>query len=421
MLMVSRANDDGALTVAPPSPEQLDIQPDGSGKAQKSDLTRSGQSVILVINSLQRGGAQKQLMEAALRLSQRGWQISVVSLLPLAPQARMLEAGGVPVYSLNVRNKLLNPAALFRMWALVREIRPQVMITFLFHASVLGAVVGRAAGVQRIVASVRSQRLGGRSRERLFRWSGWLWDKVVVNSTRVARELVARKVISPDRCHVIPNGIEIPTAGGISSALVRAELGIPDGRFVWLAVGSLLPAKDYPSLLRAFHALSRPDALLLVAGDGPLMPSLHDLQRELQMADTVRFLGEHDAVHRLVRACDAFVCASAWEGMPNAVMEALAAARPVVATAVGGVPEVIEDGATGWLVEPGDPGALAIAMDAVMTMEGEVRARIGQQGRERLAELYGWERVIPLWERVLTGLAAPSTRAGVESMNEGAK
>jgi glycosyltransferase involved in cell wall biosynthesis len=115
------------------------------------------------------------------------------------------------------------------------------------------------------------------------------------------------------------------------------------------------------------------------------------------------------------------VCASAWEGMPNAVMEALAAARPVVATAVGGVPEVIEDGATGWLVEPGDPGALAIAMDAVMTMEGEVRARIGQQGRERLAELYGWERVIPLWERVLTGLAAPSTRAGVESMNEGAK
>jgi glycosyltransferase involved in cell wall biosynthesis len=374
-------------------------------------------SVVFVINGLGRGGAEKQVAQAALRLSERGWSASVISLLPPVLHARWLEDRGVPVHSLDIRSKLLNPVAVFRMWTLLRRLRPDVMVTFLFHASVFGAVVGRAAGVRRIIASVRNQRMGGPARERMFRWAGRLWDATVVNSHGVARELVHRGIIPSDRCQVIPNGTEL-AASAPSSIDLRTELGIPRRAFVWLAVGSLHPQKDYPSLLRAVHGLGQSDVLLLVAGDGPLLPRLEQMRDELELAERVRFLGDRDDVETLLRACDAFVSASAWEGMPNAVMEALAAGRPVVATSVGGVPELVEHGVAGWLVRPRDPTALCAAMADVMLLTEEARILAGKRARALILGQYAWDQVIPLWERVLTGDPDPSLGPGAEGMGE---
>jgi glycosyltransferase involved in cell wall biosynthesis len=398
-------------------PAQLDPVPEAMRSRQTTD-EEARRSVVFIINSLGRGGAQKQVAQAALRLSERGWSVSVISPLPLVLHARWLEDRGVPVYSLDIRRKFLNPVAVFRMWTLVRRLRPDVMVTFLFHASVLGAVVGRAAGVRRIIASVRSQQMGGPGRERIFRWSSRLWDAAVVNSHGVARELVDRGIIPPDRCHVIPNGIEVPAASAPSSIDLRTELGIPRRTFVWLAVGSLHPPKDYPSLLRAVHGLGQSGVLLLVAGDGPLRPRLEQMRDELGLTERVRFLGDRDDVEPLLRACDAFVSASAWEGMPNAVMEALAAGRPVVATSVGGVPELVEHGVTGWLVARSDPTALSATMGRVMGLTEEARTLTGKRARASILGQYAWDQVIPMWERILMGDPAPSTHPAAEAVGE---
>jgi glycosyltransferase involved in cell wall biosynthesis len=382
---------------------------------------KSGDSIVFVINSLDQGGAQKQVAEVALRLVARGWQVKgIISLLPLTKRALEIELGGVPVHSVGIQRGRLNLFAVLRLWKLLRKLRPSVLITFLFHASILGSLVGRIAGVDRIIASVRSQQMGGRRRERVFRFSSRLWNATVVNSQAVGNELVDRRLVSGSRYCVIPNGIEIPAEPEHISSALRSKLRVPENMFVWLAVGSLLPAKDYPCLLRAISSLKRSDTLLLVAGDGPLMPVLLRMQEDLQLTDRVRFLGERDDVRDLLRVSDGFVNASAWEGMPNAVMEALVAARPVVATRVGGVPELIEHRHTGWLVPPGNPTALAAMLDEVMTMTAEARTSVGWRGRMSIAERYGWGKVIPMWERLLEGgIMSPTPSAGAIPLREG--
>jgi glycosyltransferase involved in cell wall biosynthesis len=378
--------------------------------------TMSRRSVVFLITGLGRGGAEKQVAQVALRLGDHGWRIKgVISLRPLTPWAHELQAHGIPTYSLNMSRSWLDPIGLVRAWNLVRSLCPDVMVTFLFHASVFGAVVGRLAGVRRIVASVRNQRLGSPGRERIFRWSRCLWHATVVNSHGVAREILSRCLVTSDELYVIPNGIETSTSSGASRDAIRAALDVPDGTFVWLAVGSLSKQKEYQSLLRAVSRLKPSGTLVLIAGDGPLMPHLNQLCEELLLTGTVRFLGERTDIDHLLAACDAFVSASAWEGMPNAIMEALAAARPVVATTVGGVPELIEHGATGWLVGPGDPEALSAAMAAVMNMTVEERASTGDRARKSITTRYGWERVMPQWDellqKVLTGRAVRGGQA----------
>ncbi|HEX9821807.1 MAG TPA: glycosyltransferase [Methylomirabilota bacterium] len=364
----------------------------------------------LLITGLGRGGAETQLVALSRYLQSRGWTIEVVSLTTLFNPERFiaeLESRSIAVWCAGITGW---GSALGGLWRLLRHLRarrPQVLCTFMFHANILGAVLGRLAGVPVVVSSIRNERFGPRWRERLEAVSERLCDVTVVNSECVATSLRARGIVPVDGCRVIPNAVDLarfaPAAAAAREA-TRRRLGVPPGAFLWLAVGSLGPKKDHEALLRAAARLRarHPSLRLAIAGDGLLRDPLRRLSGAMALQDVVHWLGLRTDVPDLLAASDAFVSSSRWEGSPNALLEALAAAVPVAATDVGGVRELVEDGRSGFLVPPGDVDALATAMERVMNLPPDARRQMGRHGRQSVQGRHDSSAVLEQWRRLLS-------------------
>ncbi|MBD0319472.1 MAG: glycosyltransferase [Gemmatimonadetes bacterium] len=330
----------------------------------------------------------------------------------IAPMRDMTElrAAGVEVVELGLRPGSRDPRPLARLVTTLRRIRPDALLTFMFHANVLGRVAARLAGVPVVVSSVRTDRFGGPLRYWLLgitdRWA----DATTANSRTVADDLVRRGLVRPDRIHFTPNAFTAPESamGSEERARVRQSLGVGGEEFVWIAVGNLAWRKDYPTLLHAVRTLADGGvrAQLRVAGHGPDHAAIHALASTLGLDEHVRFLGFRDDAATLVHAADGFVSSSSAEGTPNAVAEALLAGVPVVATRVGGTPELVEDGVSGFLAPVGDPPALAEAMRRLMSLPEAERRAMGAAGRAHVADLHRPERVVDLWESLLAELIA---------------
>jgi glycosyltransferase involved in cell wall biosynthesis len=191
---------------------------------------------------------------------------------------------------------------------------------------------------------------------------------------------------------------------------VRDELGISPEAPLAGTVGSLTPKKSHETLLRAARVARQrlPDLRVAVVGQGPLAGALRRRAAELAVEDAVTLVGYREDAARVASAFDLFVLSSRHEGLPVALLEAMAAGRPVVATRVGGVPEVVRDGSEGILVPPGDPEALAAAMVTVLA-DADLRARLGEAARRRAAD-FDIRRTVRRHEEVYARLLEPADR-----------
>lgn len=366
-------------------------------------------SVLFVVTSLGTGGAQKQVVQLAAHMHRRGWPVrGVVSLLPIERKPVELTDRGIASYSLGVGTKANAVCAVARAIRLLRRLRPDVLVTFLFHATLVGGLARPWAGAPPMVSSIRGEGMAGSRRNLRFAIQRGMSRATVVNSRRVAMRIGGDHGRLPSDLHVIHNGIEPQNGRAGEPKLSRENLGLTERDFVWLAVGSLLPVKDYETLLRAFSALERRfRPKLLVAGDGPLREDLTKEIQRLRLESRVTLLGARRDVDDLLHLTDAFVMSSRSEGMPNALMEAMAAGKPVVATRVGGVEELVTQGQEGYLVEPGHADELAHAMTRLMSLPAGPREALGRTGQMRVVRDHGWDAVLSEWEtailRALTG------------------
>ena len=379
-------------------------------RERRSDPRR----IVLVTNGLVRAGTETQIVRLAAWLRAHGDEVGILSILPTAAFADELAALGVPIAHVRLHPRMRSLTALAGGWRVLRVWRPDALISFGFQANVLGRVAGALAGVPVRVSSLRNERFGGRGRELVNRATSFLAASTTTNSERAAQGFVARGVVPARRLVVIPNSLDLPAiaAGATARASVRRELEVGDDDFLWLAMGRLHPQKDYPSLLAAFAEVvaASPSARLRIAGEGRLLGELTALVDDLGLGGHVRFLGLRDDAPRLLAAADAVVLASAWEGLPNVLMEAMAAGRPCVATRVGGVPELVEDGRTGTLVPPGNPEALARAMTGIMALAPEERAAMGERGRAAVGDRFSPDRVGEQWLALLDACSATRRR-----------
>ena len=230
------------------------------------------------------------------------------------------------------------------------------------------------------------------------------------------REALIGSGVPASRIQVVPSGIDLgPFQTPFDRPGLRRRLGIADGELVILNVAALAPHKSQTDLLRAAASARgrRPDLRFWIAGDGPLRAELEAEHRALGLGDGVRFLGFRDDAADLFRAADLFVMSSYLEGLGTSILDAMAAGLAVVATRVGGIPEIVEHQASGILVPPRDPEALAAA---ILDLAGDParRAALGARGRERAREFSAdatAERTRGAYLKAL-GRSRPTTRRG---------
>lgn len=356
----------------------------------------------LVSPSLAKGGAETQLVQLARGLHGRGWAVQVVSML--SDDGLAGELRDTDVVHLGMRRGRASLSGIWRCVGAVRRHRPHVLISFTYPGNMLGRVVGRLTRVPVIVSSIRGERFGGRLRERLMRVTGWMDTVTSTNSRAVSKALIDRGIVAASKMKVIPNALIAPRSvpDGPETSRLRAELRLELGEFLWLAVGRIESPKDYPGLIRAFAQVEvAVPSRLLIAGDGPLRAEIQELIERLSLGDRVKLLGFRNDVAALLHAADGLVLSSAHEGLPNAVMEALGAGKPVVATDVGGVRELVEDGSSGIIVPPGDPAKLAEGLERLMSLTAEERSAMGRVGRRHIEEHFALEPVLDDWEALL--------------------
>lgn len=345
------------------------------------------------------GGTELNAFRTAVRIPSEEVRITVVCLDPDGPLRSEYEAAGIPVevfaFPSFASVAALRESRRLRRW--LRRHDVDVVHCHDIYSNIFGAGAGLAARKPAVVTSRR----WGSARAAHLRWANRitnrLADAVVTNSSRGARYLMEEGVPG-DRILHLPNFIEegafeLPAEADRRKRL--RELGVPEGARVLGIVANLNPWKDYPTLVRAFANVADrvPEWHLLGLGEGPEREGIEGLARDLGVPDRVHLPGRVPNRPNPHALFDLSTLVSPDEGSPNSVLEAMAAGRAVVATRVGGIPDLVEDGTNGLLVAPGDPDALAAALLELMEVD-RMRSRMGRAGRERARANHGADRVI---------------------------
>jgi glycosyltransferase involved in cell wall biosynthesis len=363
--------------------------------------------VLHIIPTLDRSGAEKQLMLLATGLPRDEFDPHVCVLTRTGPYEADLHQAGVPVKVIGKSFKV-DPAAFFRLKRHIAELRPDVVHTWLFAANSYGRAAALAAGVKHVIAAERCVDPWKVWHElAIDRWLARRTARIVVNSSGV-RDFYVDHGLPVEKFVVIPNGMPPPESSTVSRSDLLAERGLPLNARLIGAVGRLWPQKRMKDLIWAADLLKviRDDVYLLIVGDGPHRERLEQFRRQVRIEDKVHFLGHRSDVSRLMPHFDLLWLASEYEGLPNVVMEAMAAAVPVVATDISGNRDLVVPNETGYLVPVGDRAAFARQANKLLD-DLELSRRLGEAGRQRILTDFTIEKMVErhaqLYREVLGG------------------
>lgn len=353
--------------------------------------------IAFCITELDPGGAERAFVRLVTGLDRNRWTPEVFALSSEGELTQPLREANIPVTSFGLnRNQFLG--GIFRLRAELRRRRPLLLQTFLFHANILGRLAACGTSVKHVVSGIRVAEQRSPWYHALDRWTERFVSRHVCVSESV-KQFSASHGLSQKKLLVIPNGVDVPLFDRTPPADLSL-FGLPPDSFAILAAGRLDPQKGLDLLLRAFDlfALNHPEAHLLIAGEGPQRSELESNIRSLASASRIHLLGRRNDLPALLKAADLFVLSSRWEGMPNVLLEAAAAAIPIVATDVEGVAEIL-GGKTGddrfrfgGRAEPDDIKSLSHALQTASTA-GITADSLAREAREFVLREYSWEQM----------------------------
>jgi sugar transferase (PEP-CTERM/EpsH1 system associated) len=341
--------------------------------------------VLHVVFSLDLGGLERVVVDLVREGEGLGQRVAVVCLQQPGRLAPQVEALGARVACLG-KPSGLHLRTMGRMGTLLRTLRPDIVHTHQIGALFYAGPAGRLSGARAVVHTEHGKHYPGRFRTRLLaRLAGRWAERFFCVSQDIATAAVALGIVPSRKVRVVPNGIDTTRFGqGGDRTAVRRWLGLPPEAIVIGTVGRLDEIKRQDLLIRAFGVVRVrfPEVHLLLVGDGPRRDELRGLAEGLGLIDCVHFAGYQAEPERFLQAMDLFALTSRSEGMPLSILEAWAAGLPVVASRVGGLPELIAQGRTGLLFAPDDETELARALAELIGDPGRAQ-QIGARGRDR--------------------------------------
>ncbi len=350
--------------------------------------------ILHIIPTLDPHGSEKQLTLLASGLPRDRFDVHVCALTRGGPFEATLAHNGIPVTVLHKRWKI-DPAVFWRLKRSISKLRPDLVHTWLFAGNCYGRVAARQAGVRRIVGSERC----------VDRWKMWhefeidrrlaqATDRIVANS-RAVRDFYVSKGIASDKFAVIQNGVAPTDASSLSRCEALAELHLPAETRLIGAVGRLAPQKRMKELIWGMHQLKqlRDDVDLVIIGEGPLRSSLERYARLTDVGDRVHFLGRRLDVPQWMPHFDVLWLASGYEGQSNALMEAMMAGVPVVASDIPANRELVVAGETGLFAPLGVRNAFA-RRTLPLLEDAELGRRLGEAGQTKMKNEFTVGRMI---------------------------
>jgi glycosyltransferase involved in cell wall biosynthesis len=368
--------------------------------------------ILHVIGTLERGGTETQLVELASGLDRARFEATVCCLAGGGPLAATLAARGVPVEIVTAASGPRRLRAFLGFCRLIRRVRPDVVHGHLYWGNVAAALGGRLLGVRAVVGSRRNLARPPRPPRRALRRLANAWTHLVIANAEAVRNAATRaEGLSEERLIVIHNGVDGSRFDIAPDPRLRDSLGVAGAGPLVTVVANLRPSKGHAVFLQAWASVARalPGSRALLVGGGPLRDELESRAAALGVGSSVHFLGARHDVPALLALTDVVAHASLREGFPNAVLEALAAGRPVVATDAGGTREAVVDRRTGLLVPPGDASALAAGLMRLLSNPDEARA-LGEAGRRHVAEHFRISTMVRAHEAAYDRVLADSRR-----------
>ncbi len=359
-------------------------------------------TIMHLITGLEVGGAERMLMQVVSRSDRRRFRSVVVSMTGPGRMAPAIEAAGVTVRSLNLRRGIPDPRGILRLMRILREFRPAVLQTWLYHADLLGLIARRMGPRGPLIWNLRCSEMVETRVARFLASCSTIPDGIIVNS-QAGQRYHAAIGYRPRRWIMIPNGFDAAVFRPDPEARqrTRAELMIPEDTVAILLPARYHPMKDHANFLAAAAHLANRYANVQFAlagtGTGPSNQHLSEAVGAHGLATRVRLLGERPSLEALYPAFDIVSLSSAFgEGFPNVLGEAMACAVPCVATNIGDAGVIISD--CGILVPPRDPEALAASWQRLIELGSEGRAKLGRRARRRIVEYYDLARAVRRFE-----------------------
>lgn len=351
-------------------------------------------NVLHLCESSDTGGAESVLISMVEGIDKNRYRSLVCLLndgwLKVELEKRRIETVVIP------QPRSLDLRWLLEVRRLLKDRDIHVMHSHEFATNVYASVLSWFTGIPVVATAHGKNYYGEKWRRRVAYRFVARQSAMVAVSDDLKRFLVRQVGIPPSNIRVIHNGIDLGRYAVQERArALRKELGLSSDQRVVGTVANLFAVKGQTYLLRACRAVARvfPNLVLLVAGEGEQLAPLEKEASDLGIADKVKFLGFRSDVPALLQEMEVFILPSLSEGLPLSVLEALALQKPVVATHVGGIPEIVEDGVTGYLVPPRNPEALAERIILLLS-DPQTAARFGEVGRKRVEEAFGLEQMI---------------------------
>ncbi len=367
-------------------------------------MTKKSKILYLTTTS-QLSGAEKMLYELVKGVNKKKYEIMVCTIKDdlddqLLDKLRKL---GIKTSCLGL-NKKWKIWKVFYLYKLIKKFKPDIIQSFLYFDNILARIFGKLAKVPIIISGQRNFE-PYRSKMRNF------WEKSTINladltisNSQAGKEiLISREKVTEDKVKVIYNGIDSKEIDNSSNKDLDINIDKKNNHVLGF-IGRLNKQKGLKYLIKALAKLKQKNINLIIIGEGPEKDNLKKLSKELEIEDNIYFVGHRNKAWQYLNNFDLFILPSLWEGMPNVVLEAMAKKLPIIATKVGGTPELIKNNKNGFLLEPANVEELIEKINYVLSLNSEEKERIGELARQTVEEKFSIKEMLSKYECLYTNL-----------------